>query len=152
MFDTDGCCSRSAISTPSCSLLTWTSYQILRVASCRWRAVGVYLYRDMTRDMAYHEIAPLLKVHHKLPQIPKEARATTGNAIWKIAPGRELATMNSATMPYPIQTQSQACHHQKGRAVSLTNASEFKVHVQEDKVGRMPCPFLRYDGQQVLTL
>src|SRR6266851_808456 len=103
-------------------MLTWTSYQILRVASCRWRAVGVYLYRDMTRNMAYHEIAPLLKVHHKLPQIPKEARATTGNVVWKIAPGRELATMNSATMPYPIQHRAKLAT-MKGRAVSLTTQS-----------------------------
>lgn len=58
-----------------------------------------------SRDVTHHAIAHLLKTHHGLSRIPKEARATTGNVIWKIAPGRELATMNGATMPYLIQTE-----------------------------------------------
>jgi hypothetical protein len=33
-------------------------------------------------------IAPRLKVHHRLPQIPKLVRATTGKVTWKIAPTR----------------------------------------------------------------
>jgi hypothetical protein len=47
----------------------------------------------------------------RLPQIPKLVRATTGNVIWCIAPGRALRTMNGAATPYPIHTVSQACHH-----------------------------------------
>jgi hypothetical protein len=69
-------------------MLAWTPYQI-------------------------HAIAPLLKTHQRLPQIPKEVRATTGNVTWNIAPGRALATIKGATMPYPIQTHSHACHHDR---------------------------------------
>jgi hypothetical protein len=68
-------------------------------------------------DVTYHAVAPLLKTHHKLPQIPKEVRATTGNVTWKVAPGRALATMNNATIPYPVQTQNHACHHERPRFI-----------------------------------
>ena len=48
---------------------------------------------------AHHAIAPLLKTHQRLPQMPKLVRATTGNVTWKMAPGRAFATMNGATRP-----------------------------------------------------
>jgi hypothetical protein len=96
-------------------ILAWTPYQMLREASCQHEPIEVCfdLSSRYDRHMTYHAITPLLKTHHRLPQMPKEARATTGNVIWKTAPGRELATINGATMPYPAQTQSHACHHER---------------------------------------
>jgi hypothetical protein len=60
-----------------------------------------------------HAIAPLLNVHHRLPQIPKLVLATTGKVMWWIAPGRALRTMKGATTPYPSQTQIHACHQER---------------------------------------
>lgn len=122
------------------------------------------------------------------PRSQKRHGQLRRNVVWKIAPGRELATM-----PYPVQTQSHACHHKrtsciiddaiyhrnkggknqlslerrahvltlKPSAIQLAyewnrtvnvNTYKLKVHVQSDKFRRIPRPFLRSDGQQVLVL
>lgn len=54
----------------------------------------------------------LLKTGHKLPQIPKLERATTGKPMWYVAPMRPVRQMKNPAMAYPIQTQSHACHHE----------------------------------------
>lgn len=66
-----------------------------------------------------HAIAPRLNVHQREPQIPNDVRATTGNVMWFIAPGRALATMNGETIPYPSQTQIQACHQERPLVIML---------------------------------
>lgn len=38
-------------------------------------------------------------------------RLTTGNVTWSTAPGRAFNTRNGVAIPYPSQTQIQACHH-----------------------------------------
>ena len=54
-------------------MLAWTPYQMLQEQ----------LVADQQRmlNVSYHAIAPLLKTHQRLPQIPKEVRATTGNVM-----------------------------------------------------------------------
>ena len=83
----------------------------------------------MFSEFGTHQaIAPLLNTHHKLPQMPKLVRATTGNVTWKIAPGLALATMNGATSPYPIQTHIQACHHESPSSIM----DEAIIHLCKD--------------------
>ena len=57
-------------------------------------------------------MAARLKTGHRDPQIPNEARATTGNEIWYIAPMRPVKQMKVAEIVYPTQTQSQHCHQE----------------------------------------
>ena len=58
-------------------------------------------------------MAALLNTHHKLPQMPKDMRATTGNVTCSIAPGRALSTIKGATREYPIHTQPHACQGER---------------------------------------
>lgn len=67
------------------------------------------------RAWLHHERAPhttpRLEIHHRLPNMPKLVRLTTGNVTWSTAPGRAFNTRNGVAIPYPSQTQIQACHH-----------------------------------------
>lgn len=46
-----------------------------------------------------HAIVALLNTHHKLPNIPKLARLTTGKVTWNTAPGRPARTTNGVITP-----------------------------------------------------
>lgn len=58
-------------------------------------------------------IAALLKTGHREPQIPKEARLTTGKPMWYVAPMRPVRQTKHAAIVYPIQTQSHDCHQDR---------------------------------------
>ena len=58
-------------------------------------------------------MAALLKTGHNEPQIPKEARLTTGKLMWYVAPIRPVMQMKVADIVYPIQTQSHDCHQER---------------------------------------
>jgi hypothetical protein len=55
----------------------------------------------------YHmqAIAARLKTGHKAPQTPKEARLTTGNDMWYVAPIRPVRQTKHAAMEYPSYTR-----------------------------------------------
>lgn len=57
-----------------------------------------------------HAITALFRTGHKLPQIPKLERHTTGNAMWYLAAIRPVRQTKKAAIVYPIQTVSQDCH------------------------------------------
>ena len=56
-------------------------------------------------------MAARLKTGQSEPQIPNDARVRTGKLIWYVAPIRPVMQMKVPDMVYPIQTQSQDCHH-----------------------------------------
>ena len=81
---------RSITKTHVPPMLDCTPYQILQCNE--WNAVR-------TRHNTHHAIAALLNTHHKLPNIPKLARFTTGKVIWNIAPGRPASIINGTITP-----------------------------------------------------
>lgn len=55
----------------------------------------------------------LLRTGQNEPQIPKDARAVTGNEIWYTAPIRPVRYTKQAAMKYPTQTHIHDCHQDK---------------------------------------
>lgn len=105
MLFTLGHMARSKTNTQVPPMLACTPYHIL------WRPL-CHCNKAAQLSATYQAITARFRIHHKLPQIPKLARATTGKVMWNIAPGRAFNTKNGAEMPHPIQTQIQACHQE----------------------------------------
>ena len=90
--------------------------------------------RTRTHRSTDHAIAARLKTHHKLPHIPKLARATTGKVIWKTAPGRAFRIRNADAIPNPSQTHNQACHQERPASIMEDAVSQLyadKSHIIE---------------------
>lgn len=64
-------------------------------------------------------MAARLKTGQRAPQIPNEARVTTGKLIWYVAPILPVNTTKQAAMVYPSQTHSHDCHHESPLATII---------------------------------